>query len=102
MIPTSTFSEGRPEPATRTRLRGGSLLDLDRAALSACTLYDVDDGNVGIILPDPECALPDMLLIRDERDLTVTLSQVRWRLGQHLVADYRDVPVPVSLALAEG
>jgi hypothetical protein len=96
------ISEGRPEPATRTRLRGGTLLDLDRSALSGCTLYDVDDGNVGIILPDPECDLPDMILIRDDRDLTVTLSQVRWRLGPHLVADYRDVAVPVSIALAES
>lgn len=88
--------EGRPVPATRTRLRSGRLLKLDGSHLSDCTLYDLENGDIGIVVQDPELSVPQRVLVEDNRELTRTFSEIRWRMGPYLFGIYLEVPVPVS------
>lgn len=96
MARTKFFQEDQPAPATRTRLRGGTLRDLDKAPICECTLYDLEDGNVGIVLPNAETRVPDRVYIEDGKDLTVAAAQIRWRMGPYLFSAYLEQPVPVS------
>ncbi|MCV0427675.1 MAG: hypothetical protein K5905_19645 [Roseibium sp.] len=90
--------EGRPSPASRARLRSGKLLDLKEKPICDCTLYDLEDGNTGIVLQDAEKSVPETVFIQDNKDLTYTLAQIRWRMGPYLFSQYMELPVPLSQA----
>lgn len=96
MARTKFFQEDQPAPATRTRLRSGTLRDLDKTAICDCTLYDLEDGNVGIVLQDPDLKVPDRVYVEDGKDLTVAAVQIRWRMGPYLFSAYLEQPVPVN------
>lgn len=88
--------EGRPVPATRARLRSGKLLNLDSSHLSECTLYDLENGDIGIVVQDPDLPVPDRVLIDDDKELTRVFTEIRWRMGPYLFGIYLEPPVPVS------
>jgi hypothetical protein len=87
--------EGRPVPATRSRLRSGKLLNLDLTLLSECTLYDLENGDIGIVVQDPELPVPDRILIDDHKDLTRVFTEIHWRMGPYLFGMYLEPPVPL-------
>lgn len=86
----------RIAPATRTRLRGGIILDMKTHPICECTLYDLENGDIGIILPDPELEIAATFYIQDNKDLFVALVQSHWRMGPHLGIGYLEPPVPLS------
>lgn len=93
---TKFFQENQPAPATRTRLRGGTLLDLDKAPICACTLYDLEDGNIGIVLPEADKKVPGKVIVNDEKDRTTTAVRIRWRMGPYLFTSFLEEPVPAG------
>ncbi|MEP3045859.1 MAG: hypothetical protein ABJL55_12855 [Roseibium sp.] len=90
-------NERRLSPATRTRLRGGRLLDMDENLISKCTLYDLENGNVGIVVPDAEIEIPGTVYIQDDKDLFIVLAKIRWRMGPNLGIAYLEQPVSLGL-----
>lgn len=90
-------SAQRLAPASRTRLRGGRLLDLDRKLICSCTLYDLESGNIGIIVQDEDIDLPATLYIEDDRDLVLALAKIVWRMGSNLGIAHIEPPIPLSL-----
>lgn len=101
MAKSKSRFEGRPTPATRTRLRSGKLLDLHSTPICDCTLYDLEHGDVGIVVQEPEMNVPDRVLVQDNKDLTLALTQIRWRMGPYLFGVYTEKPIPVSMT-AQG
>jgi len=87
----------RTAPATRARLRSGKLRDMAKELISACTLYDLENGNTGIILPDDGPELPDTFYIEDEGDRSLGLAHVQQRSRPHLEIAFLDPPVPMSV-----
>jgi len=98
MAATKSPSEDRPVPATRTRLRSGELFDLDKSPICECTLYDLEDGDIGIVVPESELNVPDRVLIQDNKDLTLAHTQIRWRMGPYLFGAYLEPPIPISMS----
>ena len=90
------FKEQRLHPRRRARLRGGKLADLDDRFLTECTLFDVSDAGVGLLVPE-DVVLPPELLLYDDLDKTIALARVCWRNGKQLGISY-DVP-PASVTL---
>ncbi len=90
-------SERRLTPASRTRLRGGKLLDLDKKLICDCTLYDLESGNVGIVIQDEDTEIPETVYIEDDRDLAMALAKIQWRMGPNLGIAHIDEPIPLSL-----
>ena len=90
------YFDERPAPASRARFRTGKLLDLQEKPVCNCTLYDLESGNTGIILQDEERAVPETVFIQDDKDLTYTLAQIRWRMGPYLFSENLERPVPLS------
>ncbi|MEM9631319.1 MAG: hypothetical protein AAGA50_08340 [Pseudomonadota bacterium] len=88
----------RSAPASRARFRTGRLLDLQEEQVCDCTLYDLENGNTGIILRNEEQTVPETVFIQDDKDLTYTLAQIRWRMGPYLFSEYLELPVPLSQA----
>lgn len=97
MPQTLYYSEDRPAPATRTRLRTGTLFDLNKNTICECTLYDLEDGNIGIVVPESELSVPDRVLIEDDKDLTLAFTQIRWRMGPYLFGAYLEPPIPLGM-----
>ena len=93
------FEQEQPAPATRARMRSGILRDIDKAPICECTLYDLEDGNVGIVLPDTEIDIPSKIYVEDRKDLTIAAVQIRWRDGPYLATSYLERPVLLSKAL---
>ncbi|MCK7612789.1 hypothetical protein [Roseibium sediminicola] len=87
----------RTAPATRARTRSGKLRDMAKDLISPCTLYDLVNGNTGIILPENGPELPDTFYIEDEGDLSLGLAHVQQRSRPHLEIAYLDPPVPLSV-----
>ncbi|GAA0772866.1 hypothetical protein E1180_11260 [Roseibium denhamense] len=102
MAKPRTLLEARPAPASRTRLREGLLLDLKEAELTQCTLYDLDDGLVGIVLPEANTPVPNTLFVQDPKSKVQTLAQIKWRMGPHLGAAYIDDPILLAGAKKFG
>ncbi|PVB61042.1 hypothetical protein [Labrenzia sp. 011] len=97
-MPQTHFgSDDRPAPATRTRLRAGKLLNLDKNPICECTLYDLEDGDIGIVVAESELSVPDRVLIVDDRDLTLAFTQIRWRMGPYLFGAYLEPPIPMGM-----
>ena len=88
-------NERRLSPAGRTRLRCGQILDLSKKLVSTCTLYDLKNGTVGIVLPTPNLMIPDTMYLHDQRDLMTLLARSLWRMGQHAGISYLEKPVPL-------
>ncbi|POF31745.1 hypothetical protein [Roseibium marinum] len=97
MSQTHFHSEDRPTPATRTRLRSGKLFDLDKKPICECTLYDLEDGDIGIVVAETELSVPDRVLIQDDKDLTLAFTQIRWRMGPYLFGAYLEPPIPLGM-----
>ena len=94
---TDAKNTGRTVPATRARLRGGKLQDMSKALISPCTLYDLVNGNTGIILPDEAPDLPDTFYVEDEGDGSLGLAHVQKRSRPHLEISYLEPPVPMTM-----
>ncbi|MEP4770983.1 MAG: hypothetical protein ABJY83_24000 [Roseibium sp.] len=94
---TKADSERKLSPAARTRLRGGKLLDLEENLISECTLYDLENGNVGIVVSNPEIEISDTLYLQDNKDLMIVLAQIQWRMGPNLGIAYLEQPIPLSI-----
>jgi hypothetical protein len=94
--PISDNTGARLAPATRTRLRQGRLLSVNKVEICDCTLYDLENGGVGIVIPDADADLPAMLYVADPRLATVNLAKVRWRAGHNLCITYLEEPVRIS------
>ncbi|MES0882896.1 hypothetical protein [Roseibium sp. SCP14] len=92
------YFDERPSPASRARFRTGKLLDLQEKPVCECTLYDLENGNTGIVLQDEDQTVPETVFIQDDKDLTYTLAQIRWRMGPYLFSEYLELPVPLSQA----
>jgi len=87
----------RTAPATRARLRNGKLRDMAKTLISACTLYDLENGNTGIILPDDGPDIPDTFYLEDEGNWSLGLAYVQQRTRPHLEIAFLDPPVPMSM-----
>lgn len=97
MFQTDANHASRTAPASRARLRGGKLMDMTKAPISVCTLYDLENGNTGLILQDEDGAdLPDTFYVEDEGDLSLGLAHVQRRTRPHLEIAFFDAPVPMS------
>lgn len=97
MLLRNTKHASRTAPATRARLRGGKLRDMSKDLIGTCTLYDLDNGNTGIILSDDGPTLPDTFYIEDEGDWSLGLAHVQQRSRPHLEIAFLDPPVPMSV-----
>ncbi|EEE47866.2 hypothetical protein [Roseibium alexandrii] len=96
--PSVTDNTGiRLAPASRTRLRHGKLIKVDKTDICDCTLYDLQNGGTGVVIPDAEADLPDTLYVADTKLATVNLAKVRWRVGSNLGVLYLEKPVQLSL-----
>ncbi len=72
-------------------------MDMARALITTCTLYDLENGNTGIIVPGGEGAdLPETFYIEDEGDHSLGLARVTTRARPHLEIAYIDPPVPLN------
>lgn len=100
MLLTDAKLASRTAPATRARLRNGKLRDMTKSLIGTCTLYDLENGNTGIILPADGPDLPDTFYIEDEGDFSLGLAHVQKRARPHLEIAFIDPPVPLS-ALAK-
>ncbi|WP_420414606.1 hypothetical protein [Roseibium sp.] len=94
------YDADRLAPATRTRLRHGRLISVDKTDICDCTLYDLKNGGVGIVIPDADADLPATLYVADTKQATVSLAKVRWRSGANLSIAYLEKPVRLSLRQA--
>lgn len=87
------FTDERPKPATRTRLGSGVLLTCEKELICECTLYDLAESGVGIVLPDAGLELPEQVILLDNRDMTRAATRIRWRAGAHLTGAYLERPI---------
>ncbi|GGB50383.1 hypothetical protein GCM10011316_23150 [Roseibium aquae] len=85
----------RHTPAPRTRLRKGRIATLSDEPVSDCTLFDVEEGTIGITLPQ-NIQLPNGYLLYDEREHTVGIARTSWRTGLELGVVFNVTPMPVS------
>jgi len=92
-----TKHAGRTAPATRARLRSGKLRDMSKDLIGTCTLYDLENGNTGVILLDVAPTLPDTFYVEDEGDRSLGLAHVQQRSRPHLEIAFLDPPVPMSV-----
>lgn len=90
------YKEQRLHPRRRARLRGGKLADLTDRFLTECTLFDVSDGGVGLLVPE-DIVLPLEVLLYDDRDKTLAVVRLCWRNGNQLGVAFEVPPAPVSL-----
>lgn len=94
MAVNPAFQEQRHRPRRRARLRGGKITDLSDKFLSECTLFDVSEGGVGLLVPDT-VALPTEILVYDDLDKTIAVASVRWRNGNQLGVAFVEPPVSI-------
>jgi len=89
---SDTKTGNRTAPATRARMRSGKLLDMNQTLVSLCTLYDLKNGNTGLILPEDVQALPDTFYVEDEGDMSLGLAHVQQRTRPHVEIAYLEPP----------
>ncbi|WP_417669350.1 PilZ domain-containing protein [Roseibium sp.] len=94
------YKEQRLHPRRRARLRGGKLADLTDRFLTECTLFDVSDGGVGLLVPE-DIILPLEVLLYDDRDKTLAVVRICWRNGKQIGVAYEVPPAPVTLFKAQ-
>ncbi|WP_289033125.1 PilZ domain-containing protein [uncultured Roseibium sp.] len=94
------FKEERHHPRRRARLRGGKLADLKDKFLTDCTLFDVSEGGVGLLVPE-DVILPLEVLLYDDRDKTLALARICWRNGKQIGIAYEVPPASVTLFKAQ-
>ncbi|WP_157738820.1 hypothetical protein [Labrenzia sp. VG12] len=85
----------RTVPATRARLRAGKLRTMSQDLIGPCTLYDLKNGNTGLILPGEAADLPDTFYIEDEGDMCLGLAHVQQRARPHIEIAYLEAPTPL-------
>lgn len=95
MLFRDTRLAGRTVPATRARLRNGKLRDMTKALIGPCTLYDLENGNTGLILPEDGPDLADTFYVEDEGDMSLGLAHIQGRSRPHLEIAFLEPPVPL-------
>ncbi|MTI42068.1 PilZ domain-containing protein [Roseibium hamelinense] len=95
MAVNPAFKEQRLTPRRRARLRGGKITDLSDKFLTECTLFDVSEGGVGLLVPET-ADLPKDVLIYDDLDKTIAIANVRWRNGKQVGVAFLEPPIAVS------
>lgn len=70
----------RLHPRQRTRLRPAKLASLDNEFICDCTIRDVSEGGVRLVL-DEDLDLPEEFYVFDAVAKTVAEVQLRWRRG---------------------
>ncbi|GAA0772870.1 hypothetical protein E1180_11255 [Roseibium denhamense] len=88
----------KPIPANRTRMRAGRFTDLRGTLITEATLFDLQNGDLGSVIPDEDMTLPDLFLVWDTREVTVTTVKIYWRQGNYLGLSYAETPRPLHLA----
>ena len=94
------YKEQRHHPRRRARLRGGKLTDLKDRFLTECTLFDVSEGGVGLLVPE-DVMLPLEAMLYDDRDKTIAIVRICWRNGKQLGVAYEVPPASISLFKAQ-
>lgn len=87
----------RTVPATRARTRSGKIRNMSQDLIGPCTLYDLKNGNTGVILANDAADLPNTFYIEDEGDMCLGLAQVQQRSRPHLEITYLEPPTPLHL-----
>lgn len=90
-----TVADQRRHPRRRTRLRSGKLADLSDKFLTECTIFDVSDGGIGMIVPE-HLPLPEELLVYDDLEQTLAEIRVCWRKGKQVGVAYEIPPAPIK------
>lgn len=93
---SAPFRANQLRPANRARMRGGRLTDLDCKPLAECTIFDLMDGGIGLLV-DPGIALPANLYLHDDLEHTVAECRAVWRQGQQLEIVLEAMPISASL-----
>jgi len=70
----------RLHPRQRTRLRPAKLASLDNEFLCDCTIRDISEGGLRLVLNE-ELDLPEEFYVFDAVPKTVAEVQLRWRQG---------------------
>ena len=98
---SAPFRANQLRPANRSRMRGGRLTDLDCKPLADCTIYDLMDGGVGLLV-DPQVVLPTRLLLHDDLEHTVAECRIQWRQDRQLAIALEAMPISASLFEVEA
>ncbi|MCV0428744.1 MAG: PilZ domain-containing protein [Roseibium sp.] len=67
-------------PRQRTRLRPAKLASLDNEFICECTIRDISDGGIRLVLNE-DTDLPEEFYVFDAVPKTVAEVQLRWRDG---------------------
>ena len=84
----------RLHPRRRTRLRPAKLASLDNEFICECTIRDISDGGIRLVLNE-EADLPEEFYVFDEVPKTVAQVRLRWRNGLSAGVTYLVPPASI-------